>query len=163
MNTEMDTKHELLLSRVGDGEAALIVMSVLSTARWIDDACARLLSQYGLSEGRFALLLAVDERESVSPAWAADRIGVTRATVTGLLDGLAKSGLVVRGVDPADRRSQSVTLTKAGSALVEELVPQYRDWLGQIADGIKAQTALLEGLDRLRENLQPHPQGGASS
>ena len=40
-------------------EAARLVMTVLTTARRIDAACAELLARHDLSEGRLAALLAV--------------------------------------------------------------------------------------------------------
>lgn len=52
-------KQELLLSRLGNDEAARLVMTVLTTARRIDAACAELLARHDLSEGRLAALLAV--------------------------------------------------------------------------------------------------------
>lgn len=53
-------KQELLLSRkLGNDEAARLVMTVLTTARRIDAACAELLARHDLLEGRLAALLAV--------------------------------------------------------------------------------------------------------
>ncbi len=40
--------------------------------------------------------------------------GISRPTVTRLVDGLVRKGLVARQVDPADRRSSRIALTDAG-------------------------------------------------
>ena len=61
---------------------------------------------------------------------------MTRATVTGLLEGLVKSDFVVRMAAPGDRRSHNIKLTEAGVAVVKELVPVYKEWLRQIADKV---------------------------
>lgn len=128
-------------------------MTLLATARRIDAACAEMLSRYDLSEGRFAVLLAVEESPGLSPAEVATRVGVTRATVTGLVDGLARLGLVSRRTDGADRRALSLRLTPAGKALLAELVPQYRAWLSALVDGIAptdrgVAMSVLSGLQR---------------
>lgn len=58
---------------------------------------------------------------------------------------------------------RNVMFTKSGTKLVQELVPKYGVWTSQIADGVEAQTVILDGLDRLRENLQLRQKNGAPS
>ena len=160
MNAEMDIKLQLLAGQLGQDEATELVMLVLATARRIDEACAQLLSEYGLSEGRFAVLLALRDIRETSPAVLAERLGVTRATMTGLLDGLAKSRLVSRKPDPTDRRAQVVTMTTRGTKLVEKLIPLYRQWLRQVAKNVDSQQPLVVVLTQLQENLGVLPQAG---
>lgn len=156
-NDSVDTKHALLLGRVPDDGSAALVMTVLSTARMIDQACARMLSPHGLSEGRFAALLVVEAQGGASPSAIADSLGVTRATVTGLLEGLERSGLVTRAIDSADRRSHAVSLTAGGKALVAELIPVYSNWLGQLAAGVAERVEVVEALARVQSNLRQPP------
>lgn len=61
-----------------------------------------------------SVLLLLDSREPESQQQAAERLGVDRTTMVGLLDGLERKGLVVREPDPADRRRNVVALTEAG-------------------------------------------------
>lgn len=150
----VDAKHALLMARVPDDGSAALVMTVLSTARMIDQACARMLSPHGLSEGRFAALLAVEAQDGASPSAIADSLGVTRATVTGLLEGLERSGLVTRAVDAADRRSHTVSLTSAGVALVAELIPVYSNWLGYLAAGVAGRVEVVDALTQVQANLR---------
>ena len=53
------------------------------------------------------------------------RTGVTRATITGLVDTLEKDGLVTRAPHHEDRRMLSVALTGKGSALLREILPGH--------------------------------------
>lgn len=88
------------------------------------DAC---LSKYGLLQGRWwvlILLMREDSRTS-TPSALADKAGVTRATMTGLIDGLEQSGLVVRVYTKDDRRSVLITLTDAGQAKLDVVMPDY--------------------------------------
>lgn len=136
MNNAVGIKQELLLSRLGDDEAARLVMTVLTTARRIDTACAELLARHDLSEGRLAALLAVSAEPGITPRVLGDRLEVTSATVTGLLDRLERDGLVVRRPHASDRRTHTLTTTTAGEQLIGELVPTYADWLRQLGAGI---------------------------
>jgi len=51
----------------------------------------------------------------------ADRLGVSTATTSGLVDRLVERGVVERGEDPGDRRVRRVLLTPAGARLVSDL------------------------------------------
>lgn len=57
------------------------------------------------------------------PSTIADRMLVTRPTVTGLLDSLERRGLIRRVDDDADRRSRPAELTAAGREIAARLVP----------------------------------------
>lgn len=139
MNTWVGVKEELLLSRIGADELARLVMTLLTTARRIDAACAELLAGHDLSEGRLAALLAVGAEPGITPGLLADRLDVTRATITGLLDGLERRGLVARDGKAGDRRSLALHVTAPGEQLVATLTPIYADWLRQLGGGISAE------------------------
>jgi DNA-binding MarR family transcriptional regulator len=61
----------------------------------------------------------------LSPAEIADHTGVTRATITGLVDTLERDGLVLRTPDPEDRRMLSVGLTERGEKLLRTILPPH--------------------------------------
>lgn len=138
MTEVVGAKRELMLTRIGGAEPRRLVMALLTTASVVDAACAELLSRHDLSEGRLAALMAVSDAPGVTPAQLADRLVVTRATVTGLVDGLERAGLVKRVSDPADRRSLALRATAKGEALIDALAPLYATRLEQVADGIAA-------------------------
>ncbi|MDI2035907.1 MarR family winged helix-turn-helix transcriptional regulator [Paenarthrobacter nitroguajacolicus] len=79
-------------------------MGFLATSRRVDESYNEMLVGRELSGGRFAALLAVSETPGITPAHLARELDVKRSTVTGLIGGLVKRGLVVRGSDEADRR-----------------------------------------------------------
>jgi DNA-binding MarR family transcriptional regulator len=62
----------------------------------------------------------------------AERAGVTRATVTTLVDGLLKAGLVQRFAAEADRRSVMVKLSPQGAELARMLVATHAQWIGNL-------------------------------
>ncbi len=105
----------------------------LNLLRTGDDVFAvvhRFLSVYDVSQGRFTVLMLLgmdcrDEERPATPATLADKAGVTRATMTGLIDTLEKDRLVVREPDANDRRTIHVRLTNAGHAVIEGMLPDY--------------------------------------
>jgi DNA-binding MarR family transcriptional regulator len=60
-----------------------------------------------------------------TPAELADAAGVTRATMTGLIDTLERDGLVKREPDPDDRRMMSVLLTARGERFLDDFLPGH--------------------------------------
>jgi DNA-binding MarR family transcriptional regulator len=87
----------------------------------------RILSQIGLSQGRFLTLIVMNRTpsEAINPSTLADKLGVTRATMTGLLDGLRKQGLIERQIHPEDRRKVGVLLTDSGHRILDKILPDY--------------------------------------
>jgi DNA-binding MarR family transcriptional regulator len=84
----------------------------------------------GLSQGRFTVLMLLYDKtcgdsRSLSPAQLADSAGVTRATMTGLVDSLERDGMVTRRPDPADRRQLSVELTPIGVGFLNKIMPEH--------------------------------------
>ncbi|MBD2034491.1 MarR family transcriptional regulator [Phormidium sp. FACHB-592] len=85
------------------------------------------LARYGLSMGKFTLLMQLlqVEESGLTPSECAERSGVTRATITGLLDGLEREDLVERRPWPGDRRMLSVHLTEKGKNLLAQMLPDH--------------------------------------
>lgn len=99
------------------------------------DAC---LSKHDLLQGRWWVLILLMREENLSstPSLLAEKTGVTRATMTGLIDSLEQSGLVVRLFDKADRRSVIIKLTEAGQAKLDVVMPDYYRRLRQCMHGL---------------------------
>jgi DNA-binding MarR family transcriptional regulator len=100
----------------------------------------------GISPGKYSVLcelLTLADGESLSPSALAGRIGVSRPTVTGLIDGLSRQGYVVRQPDPEDRRRIGIRLTGEGSAFVRALLPDQFRTMAQVI-------GVLDPLDRDR-------------
>jgi DNA-binding MarR family transcriptional regulator len=115
-----------------DPVALAAAQDLLHGAKAILEAFRETFAGHGLSPGRYAVLMSLDvNRPSLAPSDIADRVGVTRATVTGLIDGLVRDGLVTHVVAAGDRRRKAIALTPKGEALVDQVVP---DIFQQMAD-----------------------------
>ena len=72
------------------------------------------LADRGLRPHHYAVLLLVDERESVPQGEITETLGLDRGSVVGILDELEEGGLAERRRAPEDRRRHVVTLTARG-------------------------------------------------
>ena len=88
------------------------------------DAC---LARHDLLQGRWwvLILLMREQNLTANPSVLAEKAGVTRATMTGLLDSLERTGLVERIPHDEDRRMLNVRLTDKGQQRLDEVMPDY--------------------------------------
>jgi DNA-binding MarR family transcriptional regulator len=114
------------------------------------DAC---LARHDLLQGRWwvLILLMREENLSASPSTLADKAGVTRATMTGLLDSLERSELIERIPNPADRRMLNVKLTDKGQKRLDEVMPDYYARVAQVMRELsgKDRAMLIEMLQKV--------------
>jgi DNA-binding MarR family transcriptional regulator len=129
-------------SRPGNVDTGAVesLLALQAAAAVVNGAVERFLERYGLSPGRFhLLLLLVDEKEGLKPSELADGAGVRRATVSGLLDGLERDGLVKRSGDGSDRRAQRVQATPVARGLMDGLLKEFFQrtgtWFGGVSGG----------------------------
>lgn len=110
-----------------DVSAVAVFLHLLRVASDLSGALDECLSRHGLLQGRWwVLILLMREQGLVStPSALAEKAGVTRATMTGLLDGLARDGLLERQWDAQDRRRVTVRLTPAGQRKLDAVMPDY--------------------------------------
>lgn len=103
--------------------------------------------------------------ESLPSNVIAERLLVTTASMTSLLDTLERRGFVVRNPHPTDRRKILVSLTEAGATVVDELLPVMRTGEMAAADGLTAEqrSKLVELLGTWQSHLaaaDPQPAAG---
>ncbi len=136
------------------GVAAFLHLLRLATD--LSNALDLCLSRHGLLQGRWWVLILLMREDSLTstPSALAEKAGVTRATMTGLIDGLERDGLVERLMDTRDRRSVSVRLTPSGQAKLDQVMPDYYSRLRRCMVGLDE-----EGRERLHLILSQINQG----
>jgi DNA-binding MarR family transcriptional regulator len=105
----------------GDLLATEAVMNTIRTADMVFDQIGRLLRPIGVSAAGGLVLGQLRDNGPMSPSELGERLIVTRATVTGLLDSLERRGFVRRSPNPADRRSLIIEITPAGLDAVQQV------------------------------------------
>ncbi|MCB2198875.1 MarR family transcriptional regulator [bacterium] len=151
---------ELARTRQGiDTSAVETLLTMQAALQDINRVLDGFFSSYGLTQGRFALLsLLMNRPDGMKPSDLADEAGVTRATVTGLLDGLERDGLVKRAAGTGDKRSRVVKMTPVAHGLMEGVLGEYfrriSRWLAGVSGGGRRTLigALSTVLDRMHAN-----------
>jgi len=146
-------------------EAYLVLLRVASD---VLGAVEAYLASHGLSQGRFTVMMILNRHpdRGTTPSDLAARCGVTRATMTGLLDGLEREGLVTRSQHHEDRRMVTVRLTEAGSARLEAMLPDYFSRVASLMSGLghEERRGLVELLRQVRpENFMVEVPAGAAA
>jgi DNA-binding MarR family transcriptional regulator len=120
---------EKFVARYPDAEvdAVLPFLNILRVGSDLSDALDALLDQHGLLQGRWWVLILLMREDSLTstPSDLAEKAGVSRATMTGLVDSLERDGLVQRLTDASDRRKFSIKLTPAGQDKLDDVMPNY--------------------------------------
>ncbi len=114
------------------------VMNTIRTADMLFDRIGRLLRPLGVSAAGGLVLGLLRDNGALSPSQIGERLIVTRATVTGVVDSLESRGYVMRTPNPADRRSLRIELTPEGLAVVAEvrsLIHRHeKEWMSGFSD-----------------------------
>lgn len=152
-----------------DALAIFTMNELLRTARSMELELEKELSTHNLTMGRHVTLWCVavlGADEGITPAQIADQLGVTRATITGLLDALEKEKFIVRQRREDDRRKVSVFLTAKGLKKLEKVYPPHYHNITEAMQVLsKDERMQLIGLLRRLRDVAPllsRPQKAAS-
>ncbi len=141
----------------------MATVTLLKTGSDLLTGFEKMLGRYGLSQARFLILIVMNRTpdELTSPSVLAQKIGVTRATMTRLIDGLEKDGLIKRYPHESDRRKQQLKLTARGRGLLETLLPDYWSRLYGLMGGLDAaeQATLITLLKKVAKRIPALTQG----
>lgn len=161
-----------------DPSATVVFLNLLRTGDEAFRVVEAHLAKYEITQGRFGVLMAlwgVCQRAGcatrLTPAELADHTGVTRATITGLIDTLERSGLVTRIPHPGDRRMMTVGLTQRGENLLLRILPahfrQMAQLMGPLSEPerktlVRLLTKILGRASELSSAVEPPPVATAS-
>ena len=139
----------------GSALATEAVMNTIRTADMLFDQIGRLLRPLNVSAAGGLVLGILRDQGPLSPSALSDRLIVTRATVTGVLDSLERRGFVRRSPNPSDRRGQVATLTPAGLAVLQEVRTlihrNEKAWAGVLTD--RELATYIDLLHRLQDSV----------
>ncbi len=118
----------------------------------------KLLEPYDLGHGRWVTMLLLRRRKvwQALPSELAQEQGVTRATMSGLLNRLEKKGLVSRETDPDDGRRSVIVLTDEGARIVDEVFPLCHEMVKEVLSGLdpEEKERLLPMLDSVLSGIR---------
>jgi DNA-binding MarR family transcriptional regulator len=137
-------------------KATECAMNLILTASLLEKHIARLLLHFDLSPATgLALSILADSETPVAPHQIADRLILSRASVTSLIDSLEKRGYVKRQPHLSDRRMLLIELTDSGRQVADQFRPivhqHQKVWMNALSE--KEQEKLNQMLHRLQASL----------
>ncbi|MGW5108864.1 MarR family winged helix-turn-helix transcriptional regulator [Nocardia sp. NPDC004123] len=94
----------------------------------IEDLARESIRLLGVNEtDRRALEIVLGEGKSTTPGMLAERLGLTAAGATVMLNRLEKQGYIARSLDPTDRRRVIVVATDLAARRMQELISPLVD------------------------------------
>jgi DNA-binding MarR family transcriptional regulator len=112
---------------------------------------------YSLNQSRFLILEMLNQSatKSLTVSEITDKLDISRATTSILLDSLDNEGLTRRAVHGEDRRKVVVELQPKGVELMEEILPKVYAKIGQTIGCLTAgeREELIKVLDKVNASL----------
>jgi DNA-binding MarR family transcriptional regulator len=124
-----------------------LIGRVLRLSRHLTRELEKTLTPRGLNFATFDVLATLRRSGApfaLSPNDLLATMMVSSGSLTNRIDQLEKAGLVRREANPGDKRSVLITLTKAGFALIDAVMPAYVEAQARLTGGLpETEKALL--------------------
>ncbi|MGB9812932.1 MAG: MarR family winged helix-turn-helix transcriptional regulator [Thermovenabulum sp.] len=107
--------------------------------RVIVDSFDEIFKKYGISRSKFNVLLILgkEKEEGLSLSQIGERMKVSKANITKLIDRMEKENLVERKYDKRDRRIVRAELTLKGKELFRVIFPEYKEQWQRIISALE--------------------------
>jgi DNA-binding MarR family transcriptional regulator len=105
-------------------------MDVFSTRSMHD--WMRYVRTTGLSMAQFGILMNLNYRNKCGMSDITDRMDISPAAASQLVDKLVQGGMVERTEDPSDRRAKLLELTDKGRRLIEDGIEARAKWVDEL-------------------------------
>ncbi len=136
------------------------VMNTIRTADMAFERIGRQLRPLNVSAAGGLVLGQLRDHGPMSPSELGDRLIVTRATVTGLLDSLERRGFVRRSANAADRRSLVVEITPTGLEVIQQVRTiihgSETTWMSALSDA--ELRTYIDLLHRIQDSITADPE-----
>jgi DNA-binding MarR family transcriptional regulator len=131
-----------------------VIVALEATTHRVLERLAAELGDLGLSQGEINALAQLEPGATMSVAELQAATGQRASTLTGVLNRLEGRGLVQRAINPRDRRSFALTLTRSGAAAARRVERAFaeleREALASASRrSLKGFFEVLEALDQL--------------
>lgn len=141
-----------------DSPSVTHFLNILRIGTELAESLDHFLAKHGLLQGRWWVLILLMREDDLTctPSELAEKAGVSRATMSGLINGLLRDGLVARQEVNEDRRSYSIRLTVAGQDKLDEVMPDYYPRVKKMMNSIPEQQRqdMLKQLMLLKEQTK---------
>ena len=122
------------------------VLAILRAARRLEAEGDRLFLAHRLTVPQFNVLNLLQHYQPMPQSELVQQLVVGKASVSSVLAGLQKRGLVIQTLDPKDRRAKILLLSPQGAELWKKASRVYLDGLRKRFPGMDA--AVVQALER---------------
>ncbi|MBI9101522.1 MAG: MarR family transcriptional regulator [Spirochaetales bacterium] len=114
------------------------LLSLLQGGMWLLNDIENFLKDFGISHGRFSVLLSLKETKDhmALPADIARSLGKSKPTITKMIGRMESDGLVVINTGKRDGRTREMALTEKGIKLLDRIVPEYNKRLSLMSRNV---------------------------
>ena len=116
---------------------------VVTLQEWIEVSMDRSIRDFirysresGLSMSQLGALFHIHRRGSSGVTDLGDHLGVTGAAASQMLERLVQQELILRSVDPSDRRVKQIVLTTKGLQVLQESIRAKQMWLYDLSEDL---------------------------
>jgi DNA-binding MarR family transcriptional regulator len=153
-------------SRAEDHRALRLWLRLLTCTQLIEGQVrSRLRERFATTLPRFDLMSQLERYPAgLKMNELSRRMMVTGGNITGIVDQLAKEGMVERQADPSDRRALRVRLTRAGERLFAEMARAHEEWIVATLSGLnrREHAELFRLLAKVKQNAIVSIEKGAT-
>jgi DNA-binding MarR family transcriptional regulator len=129
--------------------------SYWTLVHYVETLRLRVWEERGLTLPQLRVLFQIRAQPGTTTNALARQLGLTAPTVSGLVDKLARAGLVARGRRSEDRRLVPLTLTEDGTATVGEIREGNRALLAALSAQLGPDLArVTEALELLASGIE---------
>lgn len=120
-------RHKKIIPEINPA-AVIAMLEIKAVGEEIQQAVLDVLLQEShLSEGKFCTMIVLHQhgKNGASPSFLAEKVGVTRATISTMLQRLEREDMVVMRPAEQDGRGKTAVLTEKGTAFMEKILPPH--------------------------------------
>ena len=120
------TQHAQTIQEINPS-AVIAMLRIMQASKEIKYSIIDVLEKdYQISEGKFHVMIILHKAEQgMAPSELADKVGVTRATISVMLRRMMRDNLVIIVTDNNDARSKRVCLTKTACEFMDRILPEH--------------------------------------
>lgn len=119
-------KHAKVVQEI-EPASVIVMLRVLQAAKEIKHAIIDVLEKdYQISEGKFHVMIILHQfQHGLAPSELANRVGVTKATISVMLRRMMRDEIVYTISDDTDARAKKICLTRHGRNFMDKILPEH--------------------------------------
>jgi len=145
----------------GDFDTVNLIVTLRRTVSELTNMLEAVTGDVRVTPGRINILMTLDSQpeKRLPLSELGEYLVVTRANITGLVDGLVKDGLVRRIDHPDDRRMVLAELTEKGKKFITWFAPRHQELVKRIGSCLSPEqkAKIVTWLDAMRTHLRDLP------